>query len=907
MKTFLQTVADYAGQKVKGNWDTTTLIFPNNRSCYYFKEQLKQSLPKGAILPEIVTLEHFSMRYTLIQKADNIDLSLNLFKTYKQFFPEISFQQFLPISQNLLTDFSELESELMDIDLFFRNLQQLKSMNVYMEEDEEKAYRYKYFWQCVEQCYRNLKVSCNEENSGYTGMLYRNAAENIATINLPNRHYFIVGFTQLSAAEAGIIKYILDTQKGEYLADTDTYYINDKLMTAGISYRKNFKRLGIKEPKFIEENITSQAKEINIYPCNGKQEQVQTVYSLIQQLDLPTESHTDTAILLPEPSMLQPLIAQLPERYKNANISLGLSMSNASIYRLLSSLQQCLHYTKVFNDETYLYLKSLIKLIENPLLQTRQSFLGELIKMSEKSVYISIKNVCNRLSTDDKLSLLLTPNNSTSTFGESLYHFILDLASSDDIERNHISLTADFTKNINQKPSITSLLNIDDYLMLLLDQISSTEIPFDVNPKKGLQIMGIRESRNLDFKNVFILSMNEGVFPTSSKGNSYIPIEIRMAYLTPPIEKDAISSYLFYRLLHRSEKLFFLYNQQVKSSGGGELSRFIIQTKITLKHLKNIEIKEWEVKSNWTNPIKPDTIIQKNDTILTQLKQQLSIKGLSPSGLNVFVNCSLQYYYKYVLGLRNKDEAAETIEADLLGSTVHNVIEKLFESHINTVLTKEVIDTMKKGNKIEQLVNDYLEENFDTKLLIGQNYLLAKVAEKLIRMFLNQEADFVSKNTTTIIQQEDELTHYHSINGVDVKFKGFADRIDVVNDILRIVDYKTGKDSSLDVKEDKWEDIFSDPKKAKTLQVLLYAWLYKKSKNTTYPISSGIYWLKKSKDNFDAVKINKEEILTDDILEKVESSLNLVVGEMLDPAIPFCMTEDENRCQYCDFKTICAR
>ena len=520
MKTFLQTVADYAGQKVKENWDTTTLIFPNNRSCYYFKELLKESLPKGAILPEIATLEHFSMRYTLIKKADNIDLSLNLFETYKQFFPEISFQQFLPISQNLLTDFSELESELMDIDLFFRNLQQLKSMNVYMEEDEEKAYRYKYFWQCVEQCYRNLKDSCNEENSGFAGMLYRNAAENIAKINLPNRHYFIVGFTQLSAAEASIVKQILDTQKGEYLVDTDVYFINDKLMTAGISYRKNFKRLGIKEPKFIEENITRQKKEINIYPCNGKQEQVQTVYSLIQQLDLPTQNHNDTAILLPEPSMLQPLIAQLPERYKDANISLGLSMSNASIYRLLSSLQQCLHYAKVFNDEPYLYIKSLIKLIENPLLQTRQNFLSELIKMSEKSVYISIKNVCSRLPADDKLSSLLTPNNSTSSFGESLYHFISSLSNTDAVERNYIGITTDLTTNINQKSSITSLLTIDDYLMLLLDEISSTEIPFDVNPKQGLQIMGIRESRNLDFKNVFILSMNEGVFPTSSKGKA---------------------------------------------------------------------------------------------------------------------------------------------------------------------------------------------------------------------------------------------------------------------------------------------------------------------------------------------------------------------------------------------------
>ena len=907
MKTFLQIVAEYAGQKVKQNWESTTLIFPNNRSCYYYKELLKESLPKGKILPEIVTLEHFSMRYTLIKKADNIDLSLSLFKTYKQFFPEVTFHQFLPVGQNLLTDFSELESELLDIELFFRNLQQLKSMNVFMEEDEEKVYRYKYFWQCVEQCYRNLKVDCDQTNSGFSGMLYRNATENITTINLPSRHYFIVGFTQLSAAETSIIKRILDTQQGEYLADTDTYYISDKLMTAGISYRKNFKRLGVKEPKFVEENIVGQKKEINIYPCNGKQEQVQTVYSVIQQLDLATEMHTDTAILLPDPSMLQPLIAQLPERYKEANISMGLSMSNASIYRLISSLQQCLHAIKVFNNEPYLYLKSLIKLIENPLLPTQQNLLGELIKMSEKSVYISSKNIRNRLPSEDKLSPLIAPINCTIAFGESLYHFISSLKSPYTEENNYISITIDLIANINQKTEINSLLTIDDYLMLLLDQISNTEIPFDVNPKKGLQIMGIRESRNLDFKNVFILSMNEGVFPASAKGNSYIPIEIRMSYLTPPIEKDAISSYLFYRLLHRSEKLFFLYNQQVKVSGGGELSRFIIQTKIALKHLKNIEIKEWEVKSNWINPTKPETVIRKNEVILAQLKHQLSAKGLSPSGLNVFVNCSLQYYYKYVLGLRNKDEAVETIEADLLGSTVHHVIEKLFEPHINNILTKEVIDQMKKETQIEHLVQTYLAENFDTKLLIGQNYLLAKVAEKLIRMFFTQEADFVSKNTTTIIQQEEELIHHHAISGVEVKFKGFADRIDVVNNVLRIVDYKTGKESTLAVKEDKWDAIFSDPKKAKTLQVLLYAWLYKKSKNTTYPISSGIYWLKKAKDNFDAVKINKEEILTDDILEKVENSLGQLVSEILDPNIPFSMTEDENRCQYCDFKTICAR
>jgi ATP-dependent helicase/nuclease subunit B len=444
-------------------------------------------------------------------------------------------------------------------------------------------------------------------------MLYRNVAENLAYINLPARPYYIVGFTQLSAAEANIVKRILDTQKGEYLVDTDAYYINDKLMTAGISYRKNFKRLGIKEPKFIEENITNQKKEINIYPCNGKQEQVQTVYSLIQQLDLSTEKHTDTAILLPDPTMLQPLIAQLPERYKDANISMGLSMANASIYRLLSSLQQCLHYAKSFHEEPCFYLKSLIKLVENPLLQAHQNLLGELIKMSEKSVYISIKNVAQKLAKDDKFSTLLSPISSTTTFGESLYHFVSSLNTKDEVGQYYINTTKELISNVNLKAEISSLLSIDDYLMLLLDQISSSEIPFDVNPKTGLQIMGIRESRNLDFKNVFILSMNEGVFPSSSKGNSYIPIEIRMAYLTPPIEKDAISSYLFYRLLHRSEKIFLLYNQQVKVSGGGELSRFIVQTKIALKQLKNIEIKEWEVKSNWVTPKKPETIIEKNE------------------------------------------------------------------------------------------------------------------------------------------------------------------------------------------------------------------------------------------------------------------------------------------------------
>jgi len=910
MITFLEKVYELMASTNHHDWSKTLVLFPNNRSAYYFKEQLKNKLQVGQIFPTLQTLESLIAQSSVYEKADSFELIFVLYDIYKKYYPETSLQHFLPVAKTMLTDFGEIDAELCPPKGFFRDLQALKSMNVFMEEDEGKAYKYKYFWQAFEDCYNSLQAYCAIHQRGYSGMQFRDVAERGLDMQTNVEYVFCVGFTQLSKSELKIVGDLQSRYKGEYIVDVDAWYYNDASHTAGISYRKVLNELRIRYPKFIEENISTQPKVVHVYPCNGKTQQVKTCFSILEQQQIVDEERNKTALILPDSTLIHPLLAALPEQYADANISMGYPMRNALIIRFIKQLQLLLDYKKVFNGVYHYHIRFLAQLFEFPFLQHGMEELHALQRY-KNLVYVS-ESQLKRMFAEEKVfcELLLHPD-SPQEVAKLLETFLQQITTSglDKNEMLFLQETKLLQKEVNAIGERYATLLVEDYFLLLIDALQTHSLPFDVDPNKGLQIMGIMESRNLDYEQVFLFSLNEGVFPANSSGNSYIPFELRINYLTPPIEKDAISTYLFYRLFHRSNTLHLFYNTNQDAFAGGEPSRFLLQLQMQLAGLPNIEVITHEVVS--TIGIDTDNSIisvEKSPEIMERLKYTLTHKGLSPSGLNIYNNCSLQFYYKYVLGVKAADDLGESIESDLLGSAVHFALEQLYAPHVGMPITVDVVKAMKDKDKIEAYVKQHIEEGFDTKLLAGKNYLLYRVSVKLVMLFLDNEIAFLSEGHSMFIYAlESDLNGTLEARGEQVKFKGIADRIDEVDGLFRIADYKTGKKSALTISEINAIQL-SDPKNAKQFQLLMYAWMFAKDKSDVKGLISGIYWLRnRSVDYYNPLVVVKESVLDRQLIVDFESCLTEMIDNMLNEEIPFTMTEDEARCKFCDYKNSCKR
>ncbi len=909
MKSFLEKVFEYTEEKAHAEWSSTLFLFPNNRSAYYFKELLKEKLQPGTILPKLETLEHFIFSLSDFDRINQIIAVAKLYDVYKQRYADTTLQQFLSVGKQMIADFDELNRELVDTKMFFKDLQALKSMNVYMEDDEEKVFKYKYFWETFELCYNELNQFCDTNRQAYDGKIYQDVAAKIASFDFNYTHIYFVGFTQLSKSETAIVKFLLSTSAGEYLMDIDKYYFDASDNIAAIPYKKAIKSLGIRNPTFIENNIEAAEKEIFIYPCNGKTQQVQAAFEVLEKQHIAYDNQHHTAMVLPDANIVNRLLDHLPEQFAKANISMGLPVKDALIVRFLRKLHEALKVSREFNGEIHLHKSMLTQLAKFDFIFDGSTILTRLNGL-KNLVYINVNQFEKYFPNNGLLVGLLQSNADLNLFHDKISAFIHNLLQieKDVIGRNTLieikNSIAELDKSILVLNSITGA----DYLEFLFEMISGMTIPYDLDPTKGLQIMGIMESRNLDYEQVFLFSMNEGTFPKTGKGNSYIPHELRMVYLSSPIEKDAISTYLFYRLLHRSSVIHLLYDTNQDSFAGGEPSRFILQTKIQLAKLPNIKVTEYSLKSDISIADKDElNQIEKTADMKQKIAIHLSKNGLSPSAINVYNNCSIQFYYKYILAIKPDDEAEEGIDAALIGSAVHHVLETLFTPFVGKSLTEKDVLLMQNKTAIEEMIKGFLSDRFDIKLLTGKNYLFFKVCNKLANMFLRNQLDEIKQyGSIKILALEEKLEYFKDFSGVTVKFKGLADRIDTVSGKVRIIDYKTGNADGLSIKEISSE-ILANPRAGKKMQLLMYAWMYQNTHQIHDRLCSGIYWLRKSEAPYENLSIAKVDEISKLHLEDFENVLSEIIGEMLNENVPFEMTEDQSKCKFCDFKDVCNR
>lgn len=909
MVTFIQeTLA-----KIKNTYSDiseVTIILPSKRAGGFLMNELKKQASHTQFAPKILSIEEFIEQLSNLSIIDNTEL---LFKSYQAYQNTAAikqkddFETYATWATTLLNDFNEIDRYLVETAPFFGYLASIKTLERWGVSDEktELIENYLKFWESLPLLYNNIQELLLKENIGYQGMVYREAAANIE--HYINSHgnitHLFVGFNALNTAEQYIFQELLETGNTKVYWDTDLSFYEDPKHSASYFIRKYIKEWKYfqNNPPIIHSDNFKQPKHIQLVEVQKNIGQAKYVGELLSELS--DEEIKKTAIVLGDENLLVPLLYSLPENVKNINVTMGVALKNfpaVVFFELLFSIH--------LRDTDNLYYKDILSILNHPLaskfLPNAQSISEKLVK--ENITHLSSETILGLTENEGKdLLKLLFENwsNDVSTAVNSALTIIKTIQDKNKVNSvehlvlQELKLVFNKIATLNEKyPYLNTIKSVQT---LFAELTSTASLDFKGDAYDGLQLMGVLETRVLDFENVIITSVNEGVFPSGKSNASFITYDLKEQFNLPRYsEKDAIYTYHFYRLLQRASNVTLLYNNNSEGLNTGEKSRFIRQLTIDKCENHSIEKRILSPKIQ----IKPHSQkqIAKTAAVMTRLKE-IASKGFSPSALTAYIRNPLDFYLQRILRLNEFEEVEETVAANTLGTIVHDTLEKFYKPLEGEVLTSQDIIEMK--SKIDEEVTSQFKRTFKGGTFSkGKNLIIFEVAKRYISNFLDKEiADVEAGNTIKILKIETDLTLEVPIPELEfpVNIHGKVDRVDEYNGHLRIIDYKSGQVSQGDVEITEWEDINEDYKYSKAFQVLTYALMMNKEipvNNAEAGIISfknlGSGFLKFGKKDKPRSR-NKTQLITEETLDKFTIELKKLILEICDPNIPFTEKEIE--------------
>ncbi|MCB0805597.1 MAG: PD-(D/E)XK nuclease family protein [Bacteroidales bacterium] len=936
METFLEKTAQYVVAKYGDNLRNLCIVLPNRRASLFLKKALSKNIAKPVWSPEILAVEDFVYKSTGLLPADNMFLLFDLYEIYRDSTKEAiaDFDEFIGWGEVVLNDFNDVDLYLADTRQLFTYLSDVKAIGLWNPDGKPLTpfqQNYLRFFNSLEGLYSNLKERLLNSGQAYQGLAYRelvHALENNPLL-VPYQQVIFAGFNALTPAESAIFSLLEKAGKADVLWDADRYYIDQPEQEAGFFLRNVFKTNEENRPNWLFDNFRSASKSIRIIGVPQKVGQVKTAGNIIKNLISEGEKQDSLAVILNDETLVFPLLNSIPKELERFNVTMGLPLKETSLYKLLDSVISLQENADRFARTGYrklsFYHADLIRVLTHPFMHfivpsADALVVKEQIQLSNRAFLtgLEVKNLIaeNTENVPEILIRLTDPweNNIQQAvqFISALLHTLTErmLAS----EKKHqsgmeLEYIFHFTKVVNKLEEIIKAVdfvqNLGTFRYLFNNLVKGIRIPFYGEPLQGAQVMGMLESRVLDFENIIMLSVNEDFIPAGKSDNSFIPFEVRRVFKLPTIrERNAVYAYHFYRLLQRSSNVYLLYNTEAGNLGGGERSRFLSQILHEMRAFSsNVEITEDILEMNIPEVSEePDINIHKSVDIMQRL-DELAVSGFSASSLNVYRNCSLQFYFNHILGLGEADQVEETIENATLGKVIHHVLQLLYEPLENKKLTAGELEVMKK--RVPALVEKSFQENYaGGEVHFGKNLLIVKVAESYLFRFLDNEQQLVSDSEVVIKKMEQRLVSQVQLkSGKIIKIKGFIDRFDVTDGITRIIDYKTGKVEQKELNLKQWDDLQSADGFDKAFQLLFYSLLYQKTEKVSYiDFQAGIYSFRNLKEGLLAIRFP-----VNDWPESFESYLVELLGEIYDPVKQFTQTVDKDRCQYCTFKSVCNR
>lgn len=908
MVTFLQeTLSD-----LKINFtdlSEVTLILPSKRAGGFLMDDLKKEASSTQFAPTIYSIEEFIEKISNLSIVDNTEL---LFKSYEAYLKTDSitqkddFETYSTWATTLLNDFNEIDRYLVDPDPFFSYLSSIKTLERWGVKNEktELIDNYLRFWESLPSFYDNIQTLLLKEYAGYQGMVYREAAENIEhyiNSNSSKKHVFI-GFNALNTAEQHIIQSLLETGHTKIYWDTDQAFYEDLKHSASYFIRKyinEWKYFQDEKPKFIVDNFKN-PKQIQFVEVQKNVGQAKYVGELLSSLS--DEQISKTAIVLGDENLLVPLLYSLPQNVENINVTMGVSIRNFPAVVFFELL-----FTIHFRNSTTLYYKDILSVLNHPLginlIPNSPEIVQSLIKgnithiSSEELISQSDENDRKILKllfeswNDDAKTAINTALLIVETLGEKYKFNTVEL-----LVLQQLKTVFSKIESLNKKyPYLSTIKSVRT---IFSELTTTTSLDFEGDAYNGLQLMGVLETRVLDFENVIITSVNEGIFPSGKSNASFITYDLKQQFNLPRYtEKDAIYTYHFYRLLQRAKNITLLYNNNSEGLNTGEKSRFIRQLEIENRenHIiqKRILSPKVQIKARSLKQI------TKTDAVMERLRE-IAKKGFSPSALTTYIRNPIDFYFQRILKLNEFEEVEETVAANTMGTIVHDTLENFYKPLEGKSLSTQNLLEMKQ--RINEEVMFQFKETFKGGTFSkGKNLIIFEVVKRYISNFIDREITEVEAgNDIKIIKIEANLTLEIPISELDfpVKIHGKVDRVDEYNGQLRIIDYKTGNVNQGDVELIEWEELIQDYKYSKAFQILTYALMM----NKDIPLNNaeaGIISFKNLGAGFlkfgtkTSAYSKREQQITSVTLENFTVELKKLILEICDQNIPFTEKEIE--------------
>ena len=959
MESFLKLVAADLYKHTEGNLAHTAVVFPNKRAGLFFNEYLAQESESPIWSPAYVSISELFRSLSPWEVGDPVKLVCELYKIFRRETQSTeTLDDFYFWGEMLISDFDDADKNRVDTDKLFSNLQDLRNIMddyTFIDDEQEEAIRQFFqnfsierrtalkerfisLWNVLGNIYKGFRESLASQNIAYEGMMYRHVIEHLDVDKLPYEKYVFVGFNVLNKVEHTLFTQLKDAGKAVFYWDYDEFYMKENRQAvtheAGEFIRRNLRDFPSPLSGELFKNL-SKPKEVHYIASSTENAQARYLPQWIRN-NL-TTPEKETAVVLCNEALLQPVLHSLPAEVKHVNITMGFPLSQTPVYSFLIALLEL--HTHGFNFKSGRYtFQSVVTLLKHP--YTRQ--LTGQAELLEKELTRNNRfyPLPGELGKDEFLTQLFTPLSGNLNLCIRLSETLQQVAS---IYQANTSGTED-TDAFNQlyreslfKAYTTinrfrTLIEEDEltvqsetFRRLLVKVLSTTNIPFHGEPAIGMQVMGVLETRNLDFRHLVLLSVNEGQLPKSGGDSSFIPYNLRKAFGMTTIEhKIAVYAYYFYRLLQRAERITLIYNTSSDGLNRGEWSRFMLQFLIEWPHPITRQFLEAGQSPQGTSPI----TVEKTPDVMRRMQSLFDVRAnpkakFSPSALNYYLDCPLKFYYRYVAGLSAPDEVSAEIDSATFGSIFHYAAEHIYKDLTThgKVINKEALETLLRN---EVKLQDYVDTAFK-KLFFnvpqnekpeynGVQLINSAVIARYLKQLLQNDLRYAPFTFIASEMEVDEPIDIQTPKGViKSRIGGIIDRMDSKDGTLRIVDYKTGGDADT---PPHVESLFIPDKKRSNyvFQTFLYAAIMCRKQPTMKIAPALLYIHRAATETYSPViqmgesRKPKEAVEDFSKYEKeYRERLQGLLEEIFNPEKSFTQTEIIEKCTYCDFKALCKR
>lgn len=962
MRRFLYEVARDLYNKCGGQENGlahVTVVFPNKRARLFFDDSLAEYCGKPVWSPSYTTIEELFLSHSTLQLADHIELITMLYGVYTDVTHSTeSIDSFWCWGEQMLSDFNDIDRNLANSEQLFSLLKEQKELTdtSFLTDKQRDALNqffhgfdkshetgimqsYKSIWSTLGTIYSRFNALLESKGCGYDGMIQRMVIANLNIDTFTSHRYVFVGFNSLNKAEQELFRALKSVNKAMFYWDYDARHTaNSTIHEAGRFMRQNITEF----PNQLPEELFAHLKqpELTIVKTSTNNAQARYITQWLQRVSPEEKAGKEIAIVLADESLLHPVLHSIPpHKAESVNITMGYRLSDTPLYGFVMSLIEMQRQAAQFGGR--INMASFRRILTNPITSLLSSDAPQLLAqmnsahrmfpdLSEYQIDDKLFNLFKICSNNIELLeyLLSTLETIVPSCSEQQESTLFQPLMQESIYRVYT--------HVNRLYSMveSGSLNIQPLTLcrLIRSSLSSATVPFHGEPAVGMQVMGMLETRNLDFKHLLLLSAQEGCLPKSSLSPSFIPYNIRIAFgLTTMEDKSAIESYNFYHLLERAESVTMVYNGNADAPGigKGQMSRYLLQLSVDNNNIRHLSL---ETEQSQTVDMRLS--VNKTPGVMEQIcnkyNADLSSSYLSPTALNNYIDCPLKFYLAQVNGLHKRDENETEIDAATFGTLFHKSAELTYNhlaslTNNRTITVGSISKLLKESKQLDGFVTQaFTEELFNGKSVDKKDYSGAQMVNhdviyKYLRQLLRLDKDCYAP----FIYEESESKAFEYYMEIDnplqsgttmrLRLKGIIDRMDSKDGITRIVDYKTGK------KKDYPESVSSmfgiDVKKRnyQAFQIMYYAYIVSHNKrycnkniapvllytrSTSTPTKDDIYY-----------NIGKSQITNfkRQIQDEFEPLLQEVIAEIFDPQKPLAPTQNTENCKYCDFNSLCAR